>query len=102
MAELNAAETTAAACCGPENQATCCEPSDKAECCGPSHGDGCGCAVGNAPGPDIREQVRQRYAEAAISVTMSDRGSGCCAPSEAFDGGSDVFGAALYAIADHN
>jgi hypothetical protein len=24
-----------------------------------------------------------------------------CAPSEAFDGGSNVFGAALYAIADH-
>ena len=61
------------------------------------------CAAGNAAGTsgaDIREQVRQRYAEAALSVTTSEAGSGCCAPSEAFDGGSDVFGAALYALGD--
>ena len=41
-----------------------------------------------------------RSASAALQVTSTDPGAGCCAPSEAFDGGSEVFGAALYAIAD--
>ncbi len=50
---------------------------------------------------EIREQVRERYAAAAAQVTTSDPGTGCCAPSETFDGGSEVFGAALYALGDH-
>jgi len=50
---------------------------------------------------DVREQVRERYAAAAAQVTSADPGAGCCAPSEAFDGGSAVFGAALYALSDH-
>jgi ubiquinone/menaquinone biosynthesis C-methylase UbiE len=106
MAELTTTDTTGAevepSCCAPEQQANCCEPGDKAECCSPSHGDGCGCTGGaNAQtlGTDIREQVRERYAAAALAVT-DDPSSGCCAPSETFDGGSDVFGAALYALAD--
>jgi hypothetical protein len=45
MAELTAAETTADACCAPEQQASCCEQSAKGECCDPSHGEGCGCAA---------------------------------------------------------
>ena len=49
---------------------------------------------------DAREQVRERYAAAATQVTSSDPGAGCCAPSETFDGGSEVFGAALYALGD--
>jgi arsenite methyltransferase len=49
---------------------------------------------------DVREQVRERYAAAATHVTTTDRGAGCCAPSETFDGGSEVFGAALYALSD--
>jgi arsenite methyltransferase len=107
MAQLTTPEgdAEAAACCAPEQQSSCCAPSDKAACCDPSHVDGCGCAAGNATEtsePDIRERVRQRYAEAALSVTTSDSGSGCCAPSEAFDGGSDVFGAALYALGDQS
>ena len=48
----------------------------------------------------IREQVRERYAAAAAQVTTADPGAGCCAPSETFDGGSEVFGAALYALGD--
>jgi arsenite methyltransferase len=107
MAELTTPDgiTGAAPCCAPEHEASCCAPSEKATCCDPSHGDNCSCAAGNAtetPGSDIREQVRRRYAEAALSVTTSDPGSGCCAPSEAFDGGSDVFGAALYALGDQD
>jgi arsenite methyltransferase len=107
MAELTTPEgiTEGSSCCAPEQQAGCCAPSDKAECCDASHGGGCRCAAGEsteASGSDIREQVRQRYAEAALSVTTSDPGSGCCAPSEAFDGGSDVFGAALYELGDHD
>ena len=49
---------------------------------------------------DIREQVRERYAAAAVQVTSTGPGAGCCAPSETFDGGSEVFGAALYALGD--
>jgi arsenite methyltransferase len=52
--------------------------------------------------PDIREQVRERYAAAAFQVTATDPGAGCCAPSETFDGGSDVFGAALYELGDRD
>jgi hypothetical protein len=91
MAELNAPEmTTAHPCCAPEQQATCCEPSDKAECCDPSHGEGCGCAVGgdSTQAIDVRGQVRERYAAAAVQVAATDPGAGCCAPSETFDGGS--------------
>jgi hypothetical protein len=103
MAELTAAETTADPCCAPEQQATCCEPSAKADCCDPSHGEGCGCAAGTTAtqASDVREQVRERYAAAAVQVTTTDPGAGCCAPSETFDGGSEVFGAALYALGDH-
>jgi arsenite methyltransferase len=101
MAELSTAETTTDACCAPKQQASCCEPSAKADCCG--HDEGCGCAVGSEPTqPDaVREQVRERYAAAAVQVTTTDPGAGCCAPSETFDGGSEVFGAALYALGDH-
>jgi ubiquinone/menaquinone biosynthesis C-methylase UbiE len=104
MAELNAPDTTTAdSCCAPEQQATCCEPSAKAECCDPSHGEDCGCAGGSdsTQAIDVREQVRERYAAAAVQVATTDPGAGCCAPSETFDGGSDVFGAALYALDDH-
>jgi len=106
VAELGATQTTpteAASCCAPEQQLGCCAPDAKAECCDPSHGDGCGCAVGatiETSTADIREQVRERYAAAALEVTIGDPGSGCCAPSETFDGGSEVFGAALYALDD--
>ena len=106
MAELNPAARrateTASSCCAPAQQASCCEPSDKAVCCNPSHGEGCGCAAGQTtetPTTDIREQVRERYAAAALSVT-DDPSSGCCTPSDAFDGGSEVFGAALYELGD--
>jgi arsenite methyltransferase len=50
----------------------------------------------SAPAGDIREQVRERYAAAALRVTASNPGAGCCAPSDAFDRG-DAFGAVLYA-----
>jgi arsenite methyltransferase len=107
MAELTTTTdaTTANSCCAPEVQTTCCEPSAKAACCDPSHGDGCGCSAGNgtdeAPARYIREQVRERYAAAAVQVTTTDPGAGCCAPSDTFDGGSEVFGAVLYVLGDH-
>ncbi len=68
MAELNTA------CCTPSAQQTCCEPDAKASCCGDSNAIGCGCAAGAEPAltvadaasdGDIRETVRQKYAEAA-------------------------------------
>ena len=97
MAELNATETTADSCCAAEQQASCCEPSAKADCCG--HDRGCGCTAGASS--DVRESVRERYAAAAAQVASTDPGAGCCAPSETFDGGSAVFGAALYELGDH-
>ncbi len=107
MAELSTAETaeeaTDSSCCSPEAQLACCEPSAKADCCGDDHGDGCGCDAGKAGRPpegDVRERVRERYAAAASQLTSADPGPGCCAPSEAFGGGGDVFGAALYALGD--
>ena len=104
MAELTApTETTPNSCCAAEAQATCCEPSAKEECCGLDHGDGCGCAAGggaDSPPNAVRERVRERYAAAALQVASTDRDAGCCAPSEAFDGGSEVFGAALYALGE--
>ncbi len=69
------ADVTADPCCAPEQQTT---------------------KTG-----DVREQVRARYAAAATRVTTADPGAGCCGPSETFDGGSEVFGAALYALSDH-
>jgi ubiquinone/menaquinone biosynthesis C-methylase UbiE len=67
-------------------------------CCRPEGCEPCGCAPAEAT--DIREQVRDRYAAAALQVTSTDPGAGCCAPSETFDGGSEVFGAALYELGD--
>jgi arsenite methyltransferase len=98
MAELTAGETNADPCCAHEAQASCCEPSAKAECCG--NDEGCGCAAGSKP-TDVRDRVRKRYVAVAVQVTSTDPGAGCCAPSETFDGGSEVFGAALYALGDH-
>jgi len=71
-------------------------------CCGPEGCEPCGCpsTTPETSGDDIREQVRERYAAAALQVVTTDPGSGCCAPSETFDGGSEVFGAALYALGD--
>jgi arsenite methyltransferase len=93
MAEMT--DTIAEPCCAPQAQSTCCEPSGKADCCG--HAGDCYCEAGAR---DIRETVRARYAAAATQVATADLGGGCCAPSETFDGGSEVFGAALYALGD--
>ncbi len=100
MAEL--APNTPADCCPPEQQATCCEPTEKADCCG--HGEGCGCAAGENrihrdrrhPGAGPRALRRRRGARSRRQT----RAPGCCAPSDTFDGGSEVFGAALYALGD--
>ena len=95
MAELSkplAIVGEAAACCAASEQASCCDQNAKAECCAAGHPDGCGCGAGK-PGDsaaDIREQVRERYAEAALQVTTGD----------AWDGQSEVFGAALYTKRD--
>ena len=98
MAGLSAPETRTDACCAPEAQSDCCEPDAKAECCGQE--SGCGCDAGAAGEGDVRERVRARYAAAAVQAGRTDPGAGCCAPSETFDGGSEVFGAALYELGD--
>jgi len=77
--------------------------TEAASCCGPEGCEPCGCppSTGIAT-EDMREQVRGRYAAAALLVLADDPGAGCCAPSETFDGGSDVFGAALYELGDRD
>jgi arsenite methyltransferase len=104
MAELSPTEQAAgSSCCAPEAQLACCEPGEKAGCCGDGHERDCGCDAGKASelaAGEIRERVRERYAAAAVQVSNADPGPGCCAPSEAFDGDGEVFGAALYALGD--
>ncbi len=74
MAEL---ETTT--CCSPAAQESCCEPEAKSECCGEDHRDGCGCGTPQAPiseSVDVREAVRERYAEAAATLGTGSLGCG--------------------------
>jgi len=103
-------------CCTPVAQETCCEPSEKASCCAESHPAGCGCAAGaesvssaarDDPAEQVRETVRQKYADAAKSAARgefrqaraseSESGNGdsdfyCCSPADR----TGVFGSALY------
>jgi SAM-dependent methyltransferase len=109
MADLNletpAAET--ASCCSAEAQAACCEPSAKGECCGPAATaeGGCGCSAGQAEPAagesDVRETVRQKYAEAARAAAADTATSSCRGTIELTDGDRDqVFGASLYEETD--
>ena len=74
MAELNTE------CCAPTVQEICCEPQAKGSCCGEGHAAGCGCAagaeavlVGSGAAPDdVRETVREKYAEAARSAARGE------------------------------
>ena len=81
------------ACCGPQAQESCCEPQDKAGCCDTYAEGSCGCSAG-AGADDVREQVRRRYAAAALG----GRDAGCCGgPVSTVDAeGREVFGAVLY------
>ncbi|MFZ1994282.1 MAG: arsenite efflux transporter metallochaperone ArsD [Solirubrobacteraceae bacterium] len=106
MAELTtdpvASTTETSSCCSPEAQSSCCEPSDKVECCGEtaSESSSCGCAAGQtelAAPQDIRETVRERYAEAARAAASSGSGSCCGSSVSTTDAaGNEVFGASLY------
>ena len=87
----------ALACCSPAAQTSCCAPSEKAACCDTSAAGGtCGCSP--AAEPDIRETVRERYAQAARAAAAG-QASGCgCGPISTTDAsGSQVFGSVLYA-----
>ena len=85
------------ACCSPAAQTSCCAPSEKAACCDASAAGGtCGCSAGTEP--DIRETVRERYAQAARAASAG-QGSACgCGPISTADAtGAQVFGSVLYA-----
>jgi arsenite methyltransferase len=109
MAELNTE------CCTSATLRTCCEPDDKASCCGEARATGCGCAAGAEPAltavspgssEDVRETVRQKYAEAARLAAGGEFPQARAVESasggeEDFYGGSPadrtgVFGSALY------
>jgi arsenite methyltransferase len=93
MAELTDVTPTSS-CCAPAAQETCCEPSDKAACCDTgAAGGSCGCAAGQTDEVTVREQVRERYAAAALS---SADGDGCCGGGLITDEQASLFGAGLY------
>jgi SAM-dependent methyltransferase len=107
-AELTTPDPAASSgCCSSEAQSTCCEPSDKAECCGTeATAAGCGCSaaehsetIGASAEPDIRETVREKYAEYAVAArAVAAPGSSCCEPVVLTEADrSGAFGAALYA-----
>src|SRR5207302_9253266 len=57
---------------------------------------------GMTEGVDLREDVRRRYAEAAVAVS-SGTASGCCDPGTPCSGEGEVFGPELYeALADEH
>ena len=96
MAELSSPEPVSS-CCEPQVQADCCDPSEKDACCAANAaGDSCGCAADRTPAEsDIREVVREKYAQAARRVGSG--GSSCCAPATVTAGDeAAVFGASLY------
>ena len=100
MAELTSIPATDRSCCSDETQATCCEPADKDICCGDTDttAGGCDCSAGDAEA-DIRETVRERYAQAARRAAGGESGGcGCgCASTLTTDArGAEVFGGALY------
>ncbi len=108
MAELSTetpTTTTASSCCSTEAQASCCEPSEKESCCGETAtaSGGCGCSAGSTEAPtataaetDIREVVREKYAQAARAAAAQETGS-CCGPVELTDADRNkVFGSSLY------
>jgi arsenite methyltransferase len=88
-------EQAPAACCASEQQATCCESSEKDGCCAPEAAS-CGCAAG-AGEEDVREHVRERYAQAAAAAATENAGAGCgCSVTLTDEQGQEVFGGALY------
>jgi arsenite methyltransferase len=89
MAELTTSEpATTSSCCSAEAQTTCRagEQTDAA----------------SAAGEDIRERVREKYAEYAVAArTVAEPGSSCCEPVVLTDADrSGAFGAALYEDAE--
>jgi arsenite methyltransferase len=92
-----AALDRAATCCSTAEQETCCEQNEKDSCCTAAQ-ETCGCAAGSG---ELREQVRARYAAAAVAITGRDagdpgRGAGGLKDPE----GRPVFGGALYGEAE--
>ena len=116
MAELINTE-----CCAPAAQDTCCEPAAKASCCGETHAPGCGCAADSEPAvavgagrssEEVRETVRQRYADAAIAAARGEYRQARAIESESGSDDADfygqspadrtgVFGSALYDEAEY-
>ena len=108
MAELTRDSAATASgtpsCCGAEARSSCCAPAAKADCCGEAAtADRCGCAEGAAPPApaDIRETVREKYAQAALASGERSGSGACCGPVALTDADQTrVFGSALYAGAD--
>jgi SAM-dependent methyltransferase len=90
MAEL---EREASSCCDDAARDGCCEPGEKTGCCTPGAAT-CGCDAGEQ---DVREQVRARYAAAALAIGARGGAGGAAVEDHA---GRQVFGDALYGEAE--
>jgi SAM-dependent methyltransferase len=89
-------ETVESDCCSTEQLASCCEPGEKDACCA-REASACGCSdKQSVEQVQVREQVRERYAAAAVALAGSpDVGCSCAMDLEAKHG-RGVFGASLY------
>jgi SAM-dependent methyltransferase len=99
MSDITATPGTSA-CCTPKAQTSCCGPSEKSECCDSrAAGEPCGCAAGQAATmpTDVREVVRDAYADAARRFATAGHTSCGCTPGPR---DNPAFGASLYAEAD--
>jgi SAM-dependent methyltransferase len=94
MAQLVQPESS---CCAPDALGACCEPIQKQDCRTPD-GESCGCSAGEAV-PEVREQVRSRYAAAAGAIAEQGGGEGSDVSLIDRDG-TPVFGGALYGEAE--
>ena len=94
MAELESID--ASSCCSPTVQESCCEPEAKSGCCGEGNVEGCGCSADSAIDADqVREVVRERYANAATAASLG--AAACCRDAELIAREQrDAFGAGVY------
>jgi SAM-dependent methyltransferase len=107
MAELEGVnQDSGSGCCSPAAQETCCEPEAKGNCCGPEHEAGtCGCSAGAKLVPEdqaeLRDTVRERYAQAAVSA--GEGSASCCGDAAAITAQQrELFGSGLYDADDRD
>jgi arsenite methyltransferase len=106
MAELKTIgrKVPESSCCSTAAQESCCEPEAKSGCCGQDHDAGiCGCSAGESVAAtdrdELRDNVRERYAEAAVAAREGS--ATCCTDATRVTVEQrEAFGAGLYGADD--